>query len=98
MCGYAQLPGDNQHQAGQVDGADLHYGDIRDTEHLSALVAQARPRTVYHLAALSHVGDSWELRRKTLEVNLLGTDAVLDAVTQTNRDTKVVLVSSGQVY
>ena len=98
MCGYAQPPGNNRLQSEHIEGADLHYGDIRDTDHLSELLAQVRPHTVYHLAALSHVGNSWERRRATLEVNLLGTDAVLDAVAQTNRETTVVLVSSGQVY
>ena len=98
MCGYAQPPGDNQHQSARLDGADLHYGDVRDVDQLSELLARVRPHTVYHLAALSHVGNSWARRRATLEVNLLGTDAVLDAVAQTDRETTVVVVSTGQVY
>ena len=98
MCGYAQPPGDNRHQSAHLDGADLHYGDVRDADRLSELLARVRPHTVYHLAALSHVGNSWEGRRATLEVNLLGTDAVLDAVARTDREATVVVVSTGQVY
>lgn len=98
VCGFAQDPGDDPLQSARIEGAELHLGDVRDADHLARILATERPSTVYHLAAVSHVGDSWKHRRATLEVNLLGTDAVLDAVARTDTAIKVVQISSGQVY
>ncbi len=98
VYGFAQPAADNQLESAHLEGAELHHGDVRNADHLAELLSTVRPNTVYHLAALSHVGNSWEHRRATFEVNLLGTDAVLDAIARTDTSIKVVLVSSGQVY
>ena len=39
----------------------------------------AAPDAIYHLAALTHVGESWEVPAEVLRVNVLGTAAVLAA-------------------
>ena len=45
----------------------------------AAVVAEAAPDAVYHLAALTHVGESWDDPAEVLRVNVLGTAAVLAA-------------------
>ena len=61
VAGYT-IDGELRHQAIPVT-AEIHGGDIRDVERLTEVVAVARPDLVFHLAALSHVGESWTRRR-----------------------------------
>jgi len=72
--------------------------DIADEGALAALVAAARPDVVYHLAALAHVGRSWQEPAETMRVNALGTLSVLEAVRRTDAPARVILVSSAEVY
>ena len=53
-------------------------GDIRDGEALRSLAANFRPDTIFHLAAITHVAQAWEQRRATLDINVIGTAAVLE--------------------
>ena len=72
--------------------------DVADIEALAPVVAQAAPDAIYHLAALTHVGESWEHPEAVLRVNVLGTAAVLAAArARPNRPT-VLVVSSSEVY
>ena len=56
----------------QVVSVDLEV-DVADPDAIGAAVAAARPEAIYHLAALSHVGESWEFPAEVLRVNVLGT-------------------------
>lgn len=79
-------------------GVELHLGDVRDPDRLREVIAATAPRRVYHLAALSHVGRSWERRKDTLDVNVVGTGLLLEAIEREAPDARVLLVSTGQVY
>ena len=72
--------------------------DIADEAALAALVGAARPDVVYHLAALAHVGRSWDEPAETMRVNALGTLSVLEAVRRADSPARVILVSSAEVY
>ncbi len=72
--------------------------DVRDADAVSATLQQAAPEVVYHLAALTHVGRSFEEPAATFAVNALGTLNLLEAVRKLGRPAKVVLVSSSEVY
>jgi GDP-4-dehydro-6-deoxy-D-mannose reductase len=61
-------------------------------------VAQLRPRTVFHLAALASVPYSWEHPRRTLRENFETTQNVLEAVQLEAPEAVVVLAGSGEVY
>ena len=54
----------------------------------------ARPEVVYHLAALSHVGESWKSPAKSFRVNAEGTLNVLHACTELGLSRVVVVLSS----
>lgn len=60
-------------------GIDVVEGDVTDAGGIMRLFRQARPDEVYHLAAQSHVGLSFDLPRPTFEVNTLGCINVLEA-------------------
>ena len=57
----------------------LDLGDPAAVDALDAALAAAAPDVIYHLAALTHVGRSWEDPTATMRVNVLGTLAVLEA-------------------
>jgi len=81
----------------EVVSLDLEV-DVADPEAIGAAIRAARPDTVYHLAARSHVGQSWELPIEVLRVNVLGTAAVLAAARTLDPPPVVLTVSSAEVY
>lgn len=72
--------------------------DIADQGALDPVLAAAAPDAVYHLAALTHVGESWEAPAEVLRVNVLGTAAVLAAARALPNAPRVLVVSSAEVY
>jgi GDP-D-mannose dehydratase len=42
-------------------------------------MADVAPEAIYHLAAMTHVGESWENPSQVLRVNVLGTAELLAA-------------------
>jgi GDP-4-dehydro-6-deoxy-D-mannose reductase len=72
--------------------------DVTDLAAVRGVVAASRPDVVYHLAALTHVGDSWTNQSEFTRVNVLGTKNVLDAAYRDAPDACVILVSSSEVY
>ncbi|HVB01675.1 MAG TPA: GDP-mannose 4,6-dehydratase [Acidimicrobiales bacterium] len=62
------------------------------------LITEAEPEVIYHLAALTHVGRSWEEPSETFRVNVLGTIELLEAVRKLDLVPRVVLISSAEVY
>jgi GDP-4-dehydro-6-deoxy-D-mannose reductase len=72
--------------------------DLRDPAAARALVRDARPDVVYHLAALAHVGRSWREPAVTLGDNQAMAVALLEAVRAEAPEAVVVAVSSGEVY
>jgi GDP-4-dehydro-6-deoxy-D-mannose reductase len=72
--------------------------DITEVDALTETLAASRPDVVYHLAALSHVGASWEDPADVLRVNVLGTNSVLAAARRSAPTATVLVVSSAEVY
>ncbi|MDA8291984.1 MAG: GDP-mannose 4,6-dehydratase [Actinomycetota bacterium] len=72
--------------------------DLRDATAVREAVRAAEPDVVYHLAALTHVGQSWDRPEETVEVNVLGTLHLLEAARGVQRPPRVLLVSSAEVY
>jgi GDP-4-dehydro-6-deoxy-D-mannose reductase len=71
--------------------------DVLDRQALGRAVADAAPDAVVHLAALSHVGESWTRLADYFRVNVLGTEHVLAAAAAAGVE-RVVLASSAEVY
>ena len=72
--------------------------DITDGPAVVKAVEEAAPDAVYHLAALTHVGESWGAPEETFRVNALGTLCLLEAVRYLPVPPRVLLVSSAEVY
>jgi GDP-4-dehydro-6-deoxy-D-mannose reductase len=72
--------------------------DLLDAAAARAVVAEGDFDVVYHLAALAHVGRSWEDPAGTLHDNLAMTLNVLEAVRHEAPGATVVAVASGELY
>jgi GDP-4-dehydro-6-deoxy-D-mannose reductase len=73
-------------------------GDIRDADAVRNAVKKLQPQVIFHLAAITNVGRAWTKRRETLEVNVVGTSAVLEVAAELDPKPTVVLASTGEVY
>jgi GDP-4-dehydro-6-deoxy-D-mannose reductase len=72
--------------------------DISNGPALRQAVADAAPEAIYHLAAMTHVGESWENPSEVLKVNVLGTAELLAAARELTTPPTVLVVSSAEVY
>jgi len=82
----------------EVVAVDRDHHDITELDAIADLLAAAKPDAIYHLAALSHVGTSWEDPADVLRVNVLGTNSVLSAARRAAPAATVLVISSAEVY
>ena len=74
--------------------ADRFAVDVRDAVALAAAVDRFAPDRIVHLAALSHVGESWRRIPEYFAINVLGVEHILAAA----RGCPVLFMSSAEVY
>ena len=87
------------HEVVQAPGPGSEEGvDIRDATRLGALLHSVRPHAVVHLAAASSVGRSHRDPVETLDVNAVGTTALLSAARRAAPDSRLLIIGSGEVY
>jgi GDP-4-dehydro-6-deoxy-D-mannose reductase len=72
--------------------------DLANAPGLTRLLAEFEPTVIFHLAALSHVGRSWQEPAKTLDNNINGSVNLLEAVRAAVPNSRIVWASSGEVY
>lgn len=75
-------------------GFPVLQADLRDRAAVAAAIDRASPDAIVHLAALSHVGESWQRVADYFAVNVLGTEHVVAA----SRGRRVLFASSAEVY
>ena len=68
--------------------------DVTDPTAVRERLAETRPEVVYHLAALSHVGESWKSPATSFRVNAEGTLNVLHTCTELGLSRVMVVLSS----
>jgi nucleoside-diphosphate-sugar epimerase len=72
--------------------------DLRDRETVGRAIQEIRPGRVYHLAALSSVGQAWKDPDAVSAVNVDGTRNLLQAISEHTPEARVLMASSGSVY
>ncbi len=80
-----------------VDRHGEHPVDVTDPDALDRAIRMSKPDAVYHLAALSHVGESWSSGVEAFRVNAEGTLHVLDAARRAGVQ-RVLVVGSAEEY
>jgi GDP-4-dehydro-6-deoxy-D-mannose reductase len=72
--------------------------DVADGAAVRRVMGDVAPQAVYHLAAMTHVGESWENPSQVLNVNVLGTAEILAAARTLEVPPTMLVVSSAEVY
>tara|TARA_A100001391_G_scaffold196908_1_gene176258 strand:- start:317 stop:1411 length:1095 start_codon:yes stop_codon:yes gene_type:complete len=74
-------------------------GDIRDAEAVIGAVARTDPTIIYHLAAETGTGQSFDLVSRYNDVNIMGTAHLIEAIrAHAPRAGRVILAGSRSVY
>ena len=86
----------------QIDSVSWLSGDLRNGADVDAALDTARPDTIYHLAAVSHLPEAGADSVTAFDVNTLGAVRLLNAVARhspkgTGR-TRTLVVGSGEQY
>ncbi len=78
----------------------LHYGDLTDSTNLTRIIQQVQPDEIYNLAAMSHVGVSFELPEYTANADGIGTLRMLEALRLLGleRKTRFYQASTSELY
>lgn len=78
--------------------ANLIAADVTDTEAVADIVERHSPEVVFHLAGAASVGASFADPLRTWEINLGGTLAICEAIRTRSPTTRLVCVTSAEVY
>lgn len=76
----------------------LHYGDLSDSSNICRIIEKVAPDEIYNLGAQSHVRVSFDTPEYTGDVVGLGTLRLLDAIKDTQINTKFYQASSSELY
>lgn len=72
--------------------------NILDKRRVEEVLEENKPDYLINLAAISSVGLSWNIPDKTMEVNVIGTLNILEAVYKKCPNCKVLLIGSSEEY
>ena len=78
----------------------LHYGDLTDSMNLTRIIQEVQPDEIYNLAAMSHVGVSFETPEYVGNADGLGTLRILEAVRLLGlaKKTRIYQASTSELY
>ncbi len=82
----------------QEPGVEYRRVDIRQADAVGAVIREANPEYIYHLAGVSTVADSWKDPRNAFDVNVLGSYNVFEAAMRLPSPPRILNVSTSQVY
>lgn len=77
---------------------EIHWLDILDKYNVDEVIKRVMPDIIFHLAAQSFVGYSWEAPALTIETNVMGTLNIVEAVRRNCPKSIVHIASSSQIY
>lgn len=77
---------------------ESHFCDVRDSQKLSAVVSDAAPEIVFHLAAQPLVRASYVDPLGTFGTNVMGTAHLLEAIRQIDTVRAAVFITTDKVY
>jgi len=81
-----------------IDQVKIVRGDVRDQELLERILGEYEIRSVFHLAAQTTVGVANRNPVSTLDVNIRGTWALLEACRRSPTVKQIVMASSDKAY
>ena len=81
-----------------IQGVQALTADLREPEQARVLVETAQPDAVFHLAAQAYVPQAWADPWGTYHTNIRGQLNLLEAISQLKLNSRVIVVSSNEVY
>lgn len=78
--------------------AKLVEADLLDSHSLDKILLEIRPDYIFHLAAQSFVPASWTSPAVTLEINVVGSANLFEAVRKTKINPKIQIACSSEEY
>lgn len=84
-----------EHLRGRVA---VRAGDLLAPRTLTAAVAELKPAELFHLAAPTFVPDSWQHPASTMQAIVAASAALLEAVRDHSRATRVLVAGSGAMF
>lgn len=80
-------------------GAEIIIGDIRSRDDIQRAIVATQPEAVFHLAAETGTGQSFDHPTRYNEVNIIGTTHLIEAIRSAGRSVRrIVLAGSRSVY
>ena len=76
----------------------LHYMDVTDTSSITNLILKYKPTEFYNLAAMSHVGISFNTGEATLNINTLACYRILESILKSHKTCKFYQASSSEMF
>jgi GDP-4-dehydro-6-deoxy-D-mannose reductase len=73
-------------------------GDILDFKALVQVLTEHRPTEIYHMVGQGFSGVSQSKPNSTLQVNILGTQNIFEAVRVTVPKSRIIFISSAEIY
>ena len=79
-------------------GDDVIQADLLDAKQTLSVIKSLRPNIVIHLAGQPDVAKSWEMPQKTLQLNVIATVNIMEAVRIIDTEIRIVLIGSADEY
>ena len=76
----------------------LHYMDVTDTSSITNLILKYKPTEFYNLAAMSHVGISFNTGEATLNINTLACYRILESILKSHKSCRFYQASSSEMF
>src|SRR3972149_8870722 len=76
----------------------IQEADLLDAHSLYKVVDEIRPDYIFHLAAQSYVQTSWSSPTNTLEINIIGTANLFEAVKKSGLNIAIQIACSSEEY
>ncbi len=95
---HPQVHGDQSCFTPEFSQVKFIRGDVQDAAALKASLAEFNPTTIYHLAAETGTGQSYDEPVRYCSVNIGGTANLIEGIRAINNVKKVILAGSRAVY
>jgi len=76
----------------------IHLGDMTDSLRLFSILKEVQPTEIYNLAAMTHVGVSFNTPKYTSEVNSMGVINILESIRVLGLNTRIYQASTSELF
>lgn len=82
----------------ETNAMPFKFADILDAGSVERVIRETVPDMIVDLAAVSSVGQSWNIPQTTVSVNVIGALNILEAARQLENSPKILFVGSSEEY